>query len=223
MQVVNGSLVGVLVPVAASAIILEMVAVAGGRFGGGDAPFPDADDGAAVTCVDEAVRPVGRAPIKGRARLCFSRAGIQSTVDLEHLPNEVTYTAWLAYFGQPAGCSTSPCGGSDPARTDAGIVERIDAALPDLVGRASLTRAFRELQPHSGSEVQILIFQRGILREVLPSDRVRVLVEWPLGPASQEIAAGEYHRVAEPLIGRAVIRMREGPETSDVSRRTVRI
>jgi hypothetical protein len=221
MQVVNGSLVGVLVPVAASAIILAMVAVAGGRFGGGGAPFPDADDGAAVTCVDEAVWPVGRAPIKGRARLCFSRVGIQSTVDLEHLPNEVAHTAWLAYFGQPAGCSTSPCGGSDPSRTDAGIVERIDAALPDLAGRVSLTRAFREIHPHPGSEVQILIFQRGVLSQVLPSDRVRLLVEWPLAPASQVMAAGKNRPIAEPLIGRAIMRLLEGLASSDRGRRLI--
>lgn len=221
MQVVKNCLAAVLVPIAASAIILGMAAVAGGRLSSGGAPFPDVDDGAAVTCVDEAVRPVGRAPIDGRARLCFSWTGIQATVDLDHLPNEVAYTAWLAYFGQPAVCSTSPCGGADPARADEGLVERIDTALPDVAGRASLTRIFREIHPNPGSEIQILIFQRGVLGRVLPSDRVRVLIEWPLSPARQMVAADEDGHIGEPLVGRTVIRMLEVPQTSELGRRTV--
>jgi hypothetical protein len=198
-----------------------MVAVAGGRAGGAVAPFPDVSDGSSVTCVDEAVQPVGRGPISGRARLCFSRAGIQTTVDLEQLPNEVAYTAWLAYFGLPVGCSTSPCGDTDPARVDAGLVERIDAALPDLAGRMSLTRGFREIHPHTGSEVQMLIFQRGVLSQVLPSDRVRLLVEWPIPPTGHPVAAfaagaaGADLHVAGPLVGRAVFRLREGFETTE--------
>jgi hypothetical protein len=211
MRLINSTLAGVLVPVVATVIIVSMVAVAGGRFGGVIAPFPDAADGAAVTCVDEAVRPVGRAPITGRARLCFSFTGIQTTVDLEHMTNEVTYTGWLAYFGQPVECSTSPCGDGDPARADGGLVERIDAALPNVASRVSLTRTFREIYPHPGSELQILIFQRGMLGRVLPSDRVRLLVEWPLAPENPGFSAGEVHRIAEPLIGRAIFRMLEGP------------
>jgi hypothetical protein len=217
----RGSMAGIVVPVMATLAIVAMVAVAGNQSGGAVALFPDASEVSNVTCVDEAVKPIGPGSISGRARLCFSRTGIQTIVDLEHLPNDVAYTAWLAYFGQPAGCSTSPCGGGDPARADEGLVERVDAALPDVSGRASLTRAFREIHPHPGSEVQILIFQRGVLSQVLPSDRVRLLVEWPLGPASQEVAAGENHRIAEPLIGRAVIRLLEGLESSDRGRRPI--
>jgi len=216
----SGSLAGALVPIIATVIIAAMVTLAGGQFGGVAAPFPDAVDRAAVTCVDEAVRPVGQASFSGRARICFSRAGIQTIVDLENLSEAVTYTAWLAYFSRPDLCSTSPCGDSELAQGDpTGMFERIDAATADITRRASLTRTFRELHPQAGSETQILVFHRGSLGRVNPSDRIRLLVEWPLTGVTYAAETGADRHVAGPLIGRAVIRLLAGSETSEGDRR----
>jgi hypothetical protein len=212
----NGSLAGALVSIIATLIIVAIVAVAGRQFGGVVPPFPDAADGSVATCVDEAVRPIGRAAISGRARLCLSRAGIQTTVDLENLSDAVTYTAWLGYFGEPARCSSSPCGDSDPVLEGAtGLFERIDSAMPDLARRASLARGFRELHLRPGSEVQILVFQHGVLGRMNPSDRVRLLVAWPVTPTGHVVDTVDDRRISEPAVGRAVIRLLESPETSD--------
>lgn len=218
----NGNLAGALVPIIATLIIVAMVAVTGGRFGGAAPSFPDAADGSVATCVDEAVRPVGRVAISGHARLCLSRAGIQTTVDLENLSDGVTYSAWLGYFSQPARCSSSPCGDPDPALEDAtGLFERIDSTMPDLAHRASLARGFREIYPRPGSEVQMLVFQHGLLGRMLPSDRMRLLVTWPVTSTGSLAGSGDDRGIPKPLVGRAVIRLLESPETSDADRRSV--
>ena len=69
--------------------------------------------------------------------------------------------------------------------------------------------------------MQILVFQRGVLGRTTPSERIRLLVEWPVTPVAHLAGGREDRRADEPLVGRAVIRLQEAPEASDADGRSV--
>jgi hypothetical protein len=216
---VNGNLAGVLIPIVATVAIIGMVTLTGGRSVNEIVPLLDPNDSANTTCLDEPVRPIGGTSVSGRAWLCLSRGGAQARVDLEQLSGQMTYTAWLVSVDRPDLCESSPCADADLAQERISkVFERIDGTVPDVAHRASLIRSFRELHPVTGAQVQILVFQLGDLAQLDTADRARMLVQWPLTGVGRGPSAEEVRRTARPLVGRAVIKLRETPQASDRSR-----
>ena len=218
----SGNLAGALVPIIATLIIVAMVAVTGGRFGGADPPFPDAADGSVATCVDERCgRSVERLSAGEHdsvsAKRAFRRLSISKTCQMAPpTPLGLGISA-----NQP---------GAPPVRVvirtrlwksgracSSGSIARHPTSLVGLPWQG----AFARLHPRPGSEVQMLVFHHGVMGRMHPPDRVRLLVAWPVAATGHVVDIGDDRRIPEPLVGRAVIRLLESPETSDAVWRSV--
>ena len=211
---VSGTVAGILVPLMASLIIVVMIAGAGDRFGDSTGPPLGPPDGKDALCVEAPVGQVEPSSVTGRARLCFDEGGVRTRVDLDGLSEDVAYTAWLAYFATPSLCSTRPCGDPDLVQErSAGVFGRVDGTTSDVARRASLSGSFRDVHLQASSEAHILVFQHGVLSRADPSQRARLLLEWPLGRPGHVAATGHDLGLTGSLVGRAVTRLQGGVET----------
>lgn len=176
----RGSLTAILIPLVASLCIVAAVAWAGGGLDNVAVSAVSPSEVTDMACLKAPLASVGGGMVGGRARLCLSDGSVRTVIQLEQLADKVTYVAWLAYFDRPARCLSRPCAGPDlVGERPVGVRGRVDAAVPDVTRRGSIAVTHHGLRLRGGSEVQLLIFERGQLDRLDIDQRARLLLEWP--------------------------------------------
>lgn len=100
--------------------------------------------------------------VVGRARLCIVDEGVRPAIEATGLTPGIVYATWLGYFDRPTDCRKSRCTLSDFVGDEpAGVVGRMDGLVADGTGKAAFWGDFRDLRLAGGSEVRLLIFERG--------------------------------------------------------------
>ena len=122
----------------------------------------DQAPGGSESCLDTPVRALSASSIEGQARLCIADTGLRPSMWVSGLRAGEVYTAWLAYFEQPAACLASPCQlidlqGYDPV----GVLGRVDGAIAPPPQELQLQGDLRDVKTSSGAQVTPLLFAHG--------------------------------------------------------------
>jgi hypothetical protein len=151
-----------LATVTASTIMLAGVLLAGTAIAQ-PAPRPaawPADDAGA--CQELTVTALAASSVEGRARLCLDDGALRPTLQVHGLTPGHAYTAWLAYYDQPATCAQAPCGLIDlRGENPPGVLGRVGGGVPTAPGTLDLRTELSDLVLAPGAQVSLLLLHHG--------------------------------------------------------------
>jgi hypothetical protein len=128
-------------------------------------------------CLETRLFGLDGSGITGRARLCIVDEGVRPLVDAEGLVPGTAYAMWLAYFDRPRECRKARCTVDDlTGEAAVGVVGRMDGVVADGLQKAEFRGDGRDLRLASGSEVSLLVFERGHVQAGDTRGRARQLL-----------------------------------------------
>jgi len=148
------TLVGTLVSVGSSAIMALGILAADGILGASPAELEVAPS----TCLQEAVAPVGRAPLRGLVALCLGDGHVRLTAELTGLSGGAAHAVWLVYSESPTPSqrASSEVGVPVPWLSPVPLAQ-FGGIVADTNGGAQLAPVYRDLRPRAGSKIHVFV------------------------------------------------------------------
>jgi hypothetical protein len=153
-------------------------------------------------CLDAPISPLNDSGIMGQAKLCIIDEAVRPEADVVGLNPGSAYATWLAYFDQPHTCRKPRCTITDlRGETATGVAGRMDGMVAGGIRKAQFFGDFRDLRLKSGSQVSLLVMDRGPVSDGDARARARQLLTLHVDGANglEGMTVGGEHVVGQAI------------------------